>query len=110
MKFCSLTHMMAVSYGTALRTAKPLAAAACLSLLPVQGVASAQSAAPKVSCDSLAKLALPNTTITMAQLVGAGEFQMPKRSSQGGPGGQAGPGGGGFAGPPAVDVKTLPEF
>jgi len=62
-----------------------------LALLPV--LSHAQTA---VSCDSLAQLALPNTTITMAQVVDAGQFKMPARGGQGGPGapaGQAGPGG-----------------
>jgi feruloyl esterase len=39
--------------------------------------ASGQSGKPAVSCDSLASLALPNATITMAQTVAAGEFQTP---------------------------------
>jgi len=37
----------------------------------------AYSQAPVVSCESLAKLALPDTTITMAQAVASGEFKPP---------------------------------
>jgi Tannase and feruloyl esterase len=89
-----------------------------------------QGAAPAVSCESLANLAPPDTTITMAKLVGAGEFQMPQSGMRGpggpggpggaggtdrmggGPGGQGGPGGRGGPGGPGgnVDVKTLPAF
>jgi feruloyl esterase len=43
-----------------------------------------QTATPAVSCESLAKLVLPDTTITMAQTVATGEFKVPARS--GGPG------------------------
>ena len=42
-----------------------------------------QGTAPIVSCESMAKLALPDTTITMAEAVAAGEFRMPPR--RGGP-------------------------
>ena len=35
-----------------------------------------QAGSPAVSCESLAKLTLPNTTITMAQMVAAGELKM----------------------------------
>jgi feruloyl esterase len=43
-----------------------------------------QAAKPAVSCESLAKLALPDVTITLAQSYAAGEFKAPARS--GGPG------------------------
>jgi len=89
-----------------------------------------QSAGPAASCESLAKLVLPNTTITMAQTVAAGEFKMPSQNT-GGPGGppaapgapagQAGPGGPGApggqagaapqrSGPPPVDTSKMPAF
>jgi feruloyl esterase len=61
--------------------------AVCLLMLPAMAAFS-QAAAPAVSCESLAKLALPDTTITMAQPVAAGEFKMPPRG--GGPAGQPG--------------------
>ena len=38
----------------------------------------AQSAAPAASCESLAKLALPQATLTMAQKVAAGELKLPE--------------------------------
>jgi hypothetical protein len=40
-----------------------------------------QNAQPAVSCASLGKLTLPNTTITTAQEYAAGEFKMPARSA-----------------------------
>jgi len=101
---------------------------ALLAAAPVTG----QSRAPAVSCESLAKMALPDTTITMAKLVGAGEFEIPQTprgagqgapGAQGGPGGPGGPGGqaspsgqagpggpGGFGPQQTTDVKTLPAF
>src|SRR6266576_1322931 len=38
---------------------------------------SAQAASPVMSCDELAKLALPNARVTAAELVAAGQYQMP---------------------------------
>ena len=55
------------------------------------------SAARAATCESLASLALPNTTITMAQPVAAGEFMPPGRTFGGGPA-------------PAVAFKDLPAF
>ncbi len=49
------------------------------------------------TCESLASLALPNTTITLAQRVAAGEFTPPGRTFGGGPA-------------PAVAFKDLPAF
>ncbi len=49
------------------------------------------------SCESLASLALPGTTITMAQPVAAGEFTPPGRTFGGGPA-------------PVVAFKDLPAF
>jgi feruloyl esterase len=46
--------------------------------------ASGQAGAPAVSCESLAKLVLPDATITMAQPMAAGEFKIPAGSQ--GPG------------------------
>ena len=42
------------------------------------------AAAQNNSCENLSSLALPNATITMAQLVPAGEFQLPGRGGRGG--------------------------
>ena len=70
-----------------------------------------QTAAPAVSCESLAKLALPDTTITMAQPVAAGEFKLPQRG--GGPGGQAepaAPAGGQPTGMAPVSQASHPAF
>ncbi len=52
------------------------------------------SRATAATCESLAALALPDTTITMAQTVAAGSFAMP---------------GGGFM-PSPISPKTLPAF
>jgi hypothetical protein len=54
-------------------------AAAGLSALLLSMTAFSQGTAPARSCESLAKLALPDTTITMAQSVAVGEFKMPAR-------------------------------
>src|ERR1700722_3345278 len=48
------------------------------------------------TCESIASLALPNTTITLAQPVAAGEF-VPPGGTAGGP-------------PPVVAFKDLPAF
>ena len=79
-----------------------------------------QSVIPKVSCESLAKLTLPDTTVTMAQVVQSGEFQEPPRANgqgrggrgPGGPGGGRGRAGGGGMGNfnPPVDPKSMPDF
>jgi feruloyl esterase len=60
-----------------------------LLVLPLSLTAFSQSRVPAVSCESLAKLALPDTTITAAQAYAAGEYKMPSTR----PGGQGGPGG-----------------
>jgi feruloyl esterase len=52
-------------------------AAASLCTLLLSMTAFGQAAKPAVSCESLAKLVLPDTTITMAQPVAAGEFKVP---------------------------------
>jgi hypothetical protein len=51
-----------------------------------------------VSCGSLAKLALPNTIITIAQSIGAGEFEMPESGVTPSPQSRI------------VDTKSLPAF
>ncbi len=67
---------------TSLRNAwKFIAAAGVLTLLST--ISAFGQTTPTVSCESLAKLALPYTTITMAQTVAAGEFKIPKNT--GGP-------------------------
>jgi len=55
-----------------------------------------RASAAAAACDTLASLTLPNTTITSAQLVAAGEFRLP-----------ANPGGGG---PPLARADDLPAF
>jgi feruloyl esterase len=60
--------------------------------------AGALIAAP--SCDSLSKLALPNTTITSAQVVPAGEFVQPASRGPAPPAGRG----------PAPSFKDLPAF
>jgi feruloyl esterase len=71
-----------------------------LFVLFLSASAFSQSNAPAVSCESLAKLVLPDTIVTMAQPVAAGEFKTPSQGGPGGPGGQGGPPGdrGGAAG------------
>ena len=49
------------------------------------------------TCESLASLALPNATITLAQPVAAGEFRPPRETVEG-------------THAPAVRLKALPEF
>src|SRR5262245_39763526 len=41
-------------------------------------------AAAATSCEDLAKISLPNTTITLAQTVGAGAFTPPANAARGG--------------------------
>lgn len=68
---------------------KRCAAAGLLLLLP--GItAFSRSAKPAVSCESLAKLALSNTTITMAQTVAAGELKLQPQNFSGPPPGGRG--------------------
>lgn len=75
-----------------------------------------ESGMPAVSCESLAKLDLPDATITMAQPVAAGEFKM---ADQSGPGGavaqvaQVAPGGGpppGLTPAISLDQGSNPAF
>lgn len=114
-----------------LRQAMRYATAACLFVLLLSTGAYSQSQKAAGSCGDLAKLVLPNTTITMAQTVAAGEFKMPSQGAggpggppagpggqagqggqqarpnvQGAPGGQGGPGGGG----PQTDTSKMPAF
>jgi feruloyl esterase len=66
------------------RGAKPARkhlAAAILWMLLYSSTAFSQGTTPVVSCESLTKLVLPGTIITMAQPVAAGEFKIPVRSS-----------------------------
>ena len=76
-----------------------------------------QPAASTSTCEALAKLTLPNTTITMAVVVQPGEFKMPAQQGMGGPppgaqagpagqqGGPGGPGGPGGAGAPGGQAR-----
>ena len=61
-------------------------AASGLWVLVLSGSAIGEGTAPAVSCESLAKLTLPDTAITMAQTVAAGAFKMPE-GAQRSPGG-----------------------
>ena len=63
----------------------------CLLTLPLSMPAHGQAGKPAASCESLAKLALPDTTITMAQTVGAGEFVVPEERRPAAPGGANAP-------------------
>jgi feruloyl esterase len=74
-----------------MRYRNPIAAWPAI-LLAAAGFAPAAGAA---SCDSLASLKLPDTTITMARTVGAGEFVMPPTTLRPQPG---------------LDFKALPAF
>jgi feruloyl esterase len=65
------------------------------SALFIAAAMSARASAPEASCDALAKLTLPNTAITSAQLVAAGEFRPPSSPS---------------GGPPLARADTLPAF
>jgi feruloyl esterase len=93
--------------GASGRALKHLAVAGLWALL-LNTTAFGQAAAPVVSCESLAKLTLPDTTITMAQSLGAGEFKAPERgrpretvrSADGKP----------FVGAPRTDAKPVPAF
>ena len=104
-------------------------AAACAAFVLLVVPAFSQQGKPVVSCDSLAKLALPNTTITMAETVAAGTFKFPARNAgaapqaapapQGGPGAPGGPAPGALPGPGAPggpsgpgtpDTSKWPEF
>lgn len=80
-----------------------------LSVLLQSATIYSQVAAPAGSCEKLAGLALPNTTVTLAQPVAAGEFKMPARGG-GAPGGRGGPGGEGGRGqagaPPAQQAQS----
>ena len=62
-------------------SAAALLGAACLTALPLSSSASA------ATCESLASLALPNTTIMLAQTVAAGAFNPPAPAGRGGRGG-----------------------
>jgi feruloyl esterase len=73
-------------------------AAACMAGAFFLVSALCHAATPAVSCENLAKLALPDTTITMAQPVAAGEFKMPANGM--------GPG----APQKSIDVSSLPAF
>ncbi len=116
-------------FGWMTKSARPAAGFCCLALLCAAAHAGAQ-AATNSSCEELAKLTLPNTTITMAQVVQPGEFKMPAQQGMGGPppGAQAGPGGPGGPGgqarpggaaplagavgapPPAPATSNMPAF
>lgn len=61
-----------------------LVAGGLLTLL-AGAAASGQAGPPAVSCESLAKLALPDATITLAQAMGAGEFVIPPGARGPGP-------------------------
>jgi feruloyl esterase len=98
------------------RQASRLLAVVGLWTLLLSMTAFGQGGAPAVSCESLAKLALPDTTITMAQAVAAGEFKLPEERRPT-PSGEATKGRGeaarlptGIARPESTDTKSLPAF
>jgi len=68
------------------RTGKYLAVSG-LWALSLSTIAFSQGATPAVSCASLAKLSLPNTTISVAEEVQAGSFKPPSADGPGGGGG-----------------------
>jgi hypothetical protein len=75
------------------------------------GLALASGPVQAASCESLAKLALPNTTITLAEAVPAGGLKLPQPS---GPGGIGGAPGNPFAALPAFcrvagTIKPTPD-
>jgi feruloyl esterase len=73
-------------------------------------LASGQGAKPAIDCADLAKLAIPDATVTQAQVVPSMEFKLPGREGlAGGPGAQAGPGGPGGAGGGA-NMSLAPFF
>jgi feruloyl esterase len=104
-------------------------AIAGLGALLLSTTAFCQGTAPAVSCESLAKLELPEVMITQVQSVAAGQFKDPRPAESNGPGGPEGPGGSGAqngppsGGPPkggapqgargpfgATDISQLPAF
>src|SRR5882672_6529110 len=56
---------------------RALALIATVAVMPESAVA-AGTGAPVTSCAALAKLTLPNATITAAELVAAGQYRMPE--------------------------------
>jgi feruloyl esterase len=102
-----------------LRLLKNLSAIPMIAPLLAVFASSQQAATADKSCENLARLALPQTTITIAQVVAAGEFKMPVPNRPAGavapPGGAApgrqeagaaGPGGG----PGSQPIPANPEF
>ena len=84
MKPCRCSSRTASPHRLARQALKCFAAGGLCALL-IGAPASGQAGAPAVSCESLAKLVLPDATITMAQPVAAGEFQIPAGSRGPGP-------------------------
>jgi feruloyl esterase len=76
MKEPCFPHSSPTPYGWPSQTCKYLAASAMWAL-SLSTTTLSQQTASAVSCQSLAKLTLPDTTITMAQPVAAGEFKPP---------------------------------
>jgi feruloyl esterase len=77
MRLSCFSSRATTSLGMPPRQALRWIAAASLWTLLLSMTAFSQAAKPAVSCESLAKLVLPDTTITMAQPVAAGEFKVP---------------------------------
>jgi feruloyl esterase len=81
------------------RLARQLFHAAFLTILTVPFGSAAQSGNAAAPCESLAKLVLPDTTITAAKIVETGQFEFPPHP----------PGSGGY--PSNMDeAKTMPPF
>jgi feruloyl esterase len=87
MKLSHFSNRTTTSLGMPRPAVRCFAAAGLLTLL-VCMTAFSQAAKPAVSCESLAKMALREATITMAETVAAGTFKMPAQN----PGGSGGPG------------------
>src|SRR5271169_6742998 len=68
-----------------------------------------QSAAAATTCENLAALSLPNTTVTLAQPVAAGAFTPPAPAGRAGGGGAAGPAAAGGRGR-GQQFTDLPAF
>src|SRR4051812_39411470 len=60
-----------------------------ITLVLVPGAAIAQNATPTAACERLISLSLPNTAITLAQVVNAGAFTAPANPAGRGGGGSS---------------------
>lgn len=110
MKLACFNHCAAMPPSSLRFPMRPLVLAGLLILLPSL-TAFSLGGKPIVSCESLATLALPDTTITMAQPVAAGEFKLAQRGGEpAGPAEAAAPAGGQPAGPRPASPGSNPSF